>query len=206
MESESRNPSMNMEPEAVGRWRLFCALEIPQQTRLRISERISTLRALVPDSRASWTREANIHLTLKFYGETLIERIPQADEAISRAVAGIESFAITIAGTGVFPRPRDPRILWIGINDLTGTLAKLQSRLEQESERKGFAKEERQFHPHLTLTRLRSQQGARELASAHLELEFPPDEIHVTEVLLIRSQLSSAGSKYTTLARYPLVV
>ncbi len=66
-------------------------------------------------------------------------------------------------------------------------------------------KESRRFHPHLTIARLRKPEQARTLAAAHKAMEIVPAEIQVSELLVIRSELSSAGSKYTVISRYPLV-
>lgn len=185
-------------------WRIFCAIELPRQTRMRLLSHIEKLQGLAPEVRASWSRECNIHLTLKFLGETPQQLVWKFDSAMSRAVKEIPPFPILISGSGVFPRPRDPRVLWIGISDPEGRLAKLQSRIEAESEQEGFAREVRSFHPHLTLARLRTRGGAREIARAHEELPFAAEEITVNDVLLIRSELSSAGSKYTTVSKHAL--
>jgi 2'-5' RNA ligase len=201
---KSRVLPKHSDEEVKERWRLFCAIEIPQQIRSRTLQHISRLRELVPAAHASWNRESNIHLTLKFIGETAMERVSNFDNAIARAVMGLQPFPIVVTGAGVFPRPRDPRVLWIGVSDPTGSLMELQSRVEHECEQEGFEREARKFHPHLTLARLRNQQGARGLAQAHLELNFAPEQVLVTELLLLRSQLSSEGSKYTTLARHQL--
>lgn len=186
------------------RWRIFCAIELPLPTRLRLLSHIDKLKTRAPQAQASWSRESNIHLTLKFLGETPQSLVEKFDSAISRAVRGISPFSLLIAGSGVFPRLRDPRVLWVGISDPEGRLATLHSRIEAESEQEGFAREARQFHPHLTLARLRTREGARDLARAHEEFQFVPEEITVKEVLLIRSELSSAGSKYSTISRHLL--
>lgn len=185
-------------------WRVFCAIELPRQTRRRLLSHIKKLQALVPEVRASWSRESNIHLTLKFLGETPQQQVGNFDSAISRAVKGISPFPILISGSGVFPRPRDPRVLWLGISDTQRQLANLHSRIEAESEREGFAREARQFHPHLTLARLRNREGTRDIARAHEELKFAPEEVTVNEVLLIRSEPGSAGSRYTTISIHSL--
>jgi 2'-5' RNA ligase len=185
-------------------WRVFCALELPQQTRRRLLSHIDRLRGLVPDARASWSRESNLHLTLKFLGETPPQLVGKFDSAIARTVSVIPPFAILVGGSGVFPRPRDPRVLWIGVSDPAGLLAKLHAQLEAESEQEGFVREARAFQPHLTLARIRAQQGARELARAHQDLQFGDEEINVSEVLLIRSELSSAGSRYATISKHAL--
>ena len=185
-------------------WRIFCAIEIPPLTRQRVLQHITTLRARVSEVRASWSREVNIHLTLKFLGEIPRDLVTNFEVAISRAVTGVGPFPVLIADAGVFPQRRDPRVLWIGITDLKGQLSNLHSRLETECEREGFPRDTRPFHPHLTLARLRNRQGAREIARIHEELSFPSEEIIVTELLLIRSELSTKGSNYTTISKHPL--
>lgn len=185
-------------------WRVFCAIEIPSLTRQRVLQHITKLRASVPDVRASWSREISIHLTLKFFGEIPEALVNNFGTAISQAVSGLVPFPILIADSGVFPQRRDPRVLWIGVTDLKGQLINLHERLETEFEKEGFPRVTRPFHPHLTLARLRNQRGAREIARIHEELSFRPEEITVTELLLIRSELSSKGSKYTTISKHPL--
>ena len=185
-------------------WRVFCAIELPEATRVRLMEHIANLRTQLPEARASWSRESNIHLTLKFIGEMSRGLISKFESAISKAVADSARFPLLLSGNGVFPNRRDPRVIWIGITDPFRALARLQSRLETESEKEGFPKEKRRFHPHLTLARLRHHEGARELAQAHEALTFPAEEIVVNDLVLIRSELSSSGSTYTTISRHAL--
>jgi 2'-5' RNA ligase len=95
-------------------------------------------------------------------------------------------------------------VLWIGISDPSGKLGKLHAQLENESAKVGFEKEVRLFHPHLTIARLRQPQRAGALATAHKQMEFTPAEIAVSELLVIRSELGSAGSKYAVISRHAL--
>jgi 2'-5' RNA ligase len=167
-------------------------------------QHIASLREAVPAAHASWSRDANLHLTLKFLGEVSQDSVQSFSVATSRAVEGSAPFTILLEQTGIFPKQGSPRVLWIGINDPEGKLGVLQSHLEEESARAGFEKEGRRFNPHLTLARLRKPQHARTLASAHKELAFDPAEITVSELLVIRSELSNEGSKYTVISRHPL--
>lgn len=185
-------------------WRVFCAIELPKPTRDLVLGHIACLKAALPAARASWSRNANIHLTLKFLGEIPQTSVSNLSQAASRAVTGLEPFAIRLEQTGVFPSRGQPRVLWIGINDPSAKLAELHARLEAESARAGFAKEGRGFHPHLTIARLRQPADARSLAAAHMQMEFEPVEINVAELLVIRSELSSEGSKYTVVSRHRL--
>src|SRR2546430_1814478 len=66
-------------------YRTFIAIEIPPDIRRRIKEPIDQLRAVFPDVRASWTREDNLHLTLKFLSNVPVARIPALSNAGMRA-------------------------------------------------------------------------------------------------------------------------
>jgi len=185
-------------------WRVFCAIELPEKVRELLGKHIAQLKGAVPDARASWGRDSNLHLTLKFLGEIPQHSVGDFSEAASRAVRGVQPFSIRLEQTGIFPAAGQPRVLWIGVDDSRAKLAELQARLEEESDRTGFAREARPFHPHLTIARLRKPEGARTLAAAHQRLEFAPLDIVVSELVVIRSELSSAGSKYTVVSRHAL--
>lgn len=185
-------------------WRVFCAVEIPATARRLLLDHIARLKAAAPQAQASWSRETNLHLTLKFLGEISQASVKHLSDATSRAVAGLSTFSIRLEDAGVFPNHGAPRVLWIGINDFAGKLAELHARLEDQAALAGFAKDSRRFQPHLTLARLRKPLHARTLAAAHERLAFAPQEIAVSELLVIRSELSSAGSKYTVVSRHPL--
>ena len=185
-------------------WRVFGAAALPRDLHDRLTTHINRIRATVPDARASWSHSDNIHLTLKFLGEISLLQVEKLSEAASCSVEDFTPFQIRLEQTGVFPKHGPPRVLWIGVNDLEGKLGELHARLEDEAARLGFAKEPRAFHPHLTLARLRKPQHALALAAAHKQTQFEPVEFTVSELLIIRSELSSAGSKYTTISRHPL--
>lgn len=190
------------EPE---RQRLFCAVEIPASVKDALSEYSARLRERFPHVKASWERSEKMHVTVKFVGEVESSRVLKLSGAAERAAGGFGPVTLRMEGTGVFPPVRrPPRVLWVGIADDAGRLAELQRRLEDEAHVAGFKREGRAFHPHLTLARIRDPRGARELVEAHLAGEFAPREFSVEELLVIRSELSPAGSKYTTLSRHRL--
>jgi 2'-5' RNA ligase len=185
-------------------WRVFCAIELSQTARRLVLAHIARLKERVPHAKASWARDANLHLTLKFLGEIPRPSVADFSKAVSLAVTEVPPFSMRLEQTGIFPTHGQPRVLWIGINDQSTKLAELHARLEEESAQVGFAKETRPFHPHLTIARLRQADSARALATAHKQMEFDPLEIAVAELLVIRSELSSEGSKYTVVSRHAL--
>jgi 2'-5' RNA ligase len=185
-------------------WRVFCAVELPDDVRSRLQDHISRLRKEVPDASASWSRVENIHLTLKFFGNVAVERIEAISAAASQTVKEFAPFQIEIGSTGVFPKASRAQVLWIGVNDPSGKLSKLQQRLEDQCAAEGFAKEDRAYRPHLTIARIRKLEGARRLADAHLRLKFETAEVGLNELIVFRSELSSKGSRYTAISRHQL--
>jgi 2'-5' RNA ligase len=204
---KDRTSSFIPHPSALGPRpfvRVFCAIELPAEVRSRAAAAIARLRDAVPEARASWEQEEKLHITLKFLGEIAMERVEALSGAASRAAQSSQSFILALSGAGAFPPRGNPRILWLGIEDVSGALVHLQSRLEEECATADFAREERPFHPHLTLARIRVPQGARRLAQLHQATVFEPIEFDVTNLVLMRSELGPGGSRYTEISRHNL--
>src|SRR5690349_18580961 len=182
-------------------WRVFCAFELPESLRVRIKEHAQGVREAIPDAAASWSRPENIHLTMKFFGNVDQAKAPVISDVLARVAKEFSPIEIVVGGTGVFPRPSRPQVLWIGIDDRTAALANLQKRLEDECAREGFPKEDRAFRPHLTIARIRKPQNAKQLAEAHLETKFVSTNVVLDELVLFRSELSPKGSRYTPISR-----
>lgn len=183
-------------------WRMFCAFELPDSLRLLIKEHSQTVRAAVPEAAASWSRPDNIHLTVKFFGNVDQPKIAAISAAAERVIKEFSPIQIAVGGTGVFPKPNRPQVLWIGIDDSSGRLSQLHERLEDEFAREGFPKEERAFRPHLTIARIRKTHDASRLAQTHLAMKFSEVELTLNELILFRSELSPKGSKYTAISSH----
>lgn len=182
-------------------WRVFCAIELPESVHERFSQHIARLHKVASLSKPGWTRDNNIHLTLKFLGEIEQSRVLQLSQAASRSVRLGAPFKIVIEQTGSFPKAGAHRVLWIGVSDESGHLMALQRHLEDECAKEGFAKEDRPFHPHLTIARLRVPRAGHSLAAAHRKIGFEPIEVVVSELRVMRSELSKEA-KYTVISRH----
>ena len=191
-----------MNPLTEQHWRVFCAIELPQHTCELVLRHIARLQEATPRARASWSRASNLHLTLKFLGDIPLQSVPDLSRAAESAARSVRAFTLRIEESGVFPQRGPAKVLWLGVKDLSGMLVRLQAKLEEQCAILEFAKESRAFHPHLTLARVRNPQHARALAAAHHDLKFDPVEFDVRELLVIRSELSSAGSKYSVISRH----
>ena len=185
-------------------WRVFCAVELPEDVRERLQKHIAKLRKQVPEVAASWTRVENMHLTLKFFGNIGVNEIPKISAAATRTVEHFSQFSIEVGGKGGFEWPGRLRVLFIGVSDPSRKFAELQKRFEDECAKEGFEKEVRAYRPHLTIARLRKPEGARQLADAFFQMPFRTREVTLKELVIFRSELSSKGARYTPISHHPL--
>jgi len=198
-------------------YRTFIAIELPAHIRQDIKQLIDRLHQAFPDVRASWNREDNLHLTLKFLGEVSVSLIPTLSKACAKAARQLEPFELVVKGCGIFPPHGRPKVLWVGVQGEepdsasssvatsdASPLMLLHASIEDAAAAAGFAREPRRYHPHLTIARLRESRDARALAEQHRLIGFPPHAFTVTELVVFRSELSSKGAKHTALSRHGL--
>lgn len=194
-----------MDTKAPSEWRIFIAIELPSSVRQKLKAHIDRLRSALPDVHASWVREENLHLTLKFLGDTPITKVEALGQAAQRAATTVFPFEINVEGCGAFPPKGQPRVLWVGLGDPSGQLASVRTALEAECADAGFPREKRPFHPHLTIARIRKPHDSRHLAAAHKEMGFDRETVRASELAVIRSELRSEGSRHTVISRQSFV-
>jgi len=183
--------------------RTFVAIDIPGEIRERIQELIATLRQAPANVR--WTRPEGMHITLKFLGEVPTEKVDRVKLAL-QSLETAEPVAITIAGAGFFPNERAPRVLWLGI-EAGPELGKLAASVDGSLLSLGIPKEDRPFSPHLTLGRFRDRAGAAPLRNLLKQQEtLAMGSFSAAEFFFYESRLSSGGSIYKRIARYPLAL
>ena len=154
---------------------------------------------------ANWTGPEGIHLTLKFLGEVPEESVREVTAALAQAVEGRGRFPVKVAGIGVFPNEKNPRVVWIGISGEFDKLFGLQIRVEEQMVRLGFQPEDRRFTPHLTLGRIKrllSRGPWTEALKGVKDITLPGFE--VTAVSLMKSELQPTGAVYTEIGRAEL--
>jgi len=178
--------------------RAFIACEIPESVLENVSKAQEGLMRL--DSDASWTRVSGIHITLKFLGDIEEGYIDRVAAVIEGASKGQSPFEISIKGSGAFPNLKNPRVVWIGVEDETKGLTHLQQPLDDGLKALGFEPDEREFRPHLTLGRVKGTIGKERLSSAVSGLkDIEIGSFTVDRVILYKSELKPAGAVYTKL-------
>lgn len=184
--------------------RLFVALEIPSDVRSHLADLIQELSALQPSSarkKVRWVQPHNLHVTLKFIGET-----PPANlEAIQGALAAVRSdrlVGLRFRGLGFFPNDKRPRVLWVGM-EAPPNLVSLASDVEERLEKLGIEREGRPYTPHLTLARFEPPGISEKLrAEAHKNSTLDLGSLRTSEFHLIQSKLKPTGAEYTTLQSF----
>ena len=184
--------------------RLFVAVELPEAARDHVEIVLRRLQGLdVPGIR--WVRPDSVHLTLKFLGNVPIEEVLPITEAMEQAASGTPSLTLRLDGAGVFPNPRSPRVVWLGVQGDVQPLALLQGRLEEALEAGGFAREDRAFTPHLTLGRVRRRLQPPDLEKLKDAVNEVSDlgtvEMPVDTLSLMESQLRKEGALYQRVAK-----
>jgi len=178
--------------------RIFIALDIPGEIRTSLSRFMEQARSLVPEAR--WARVEGLHVTLKFVGEVSDVRLVEMKTALSSIKT--EPFDVRFAGAGFFPNPKAARVFWAGVEG-GDALPRLASAIDAAVARLGFAKEDKTYHPHLTLARA-SNHPLRELQALITDPGPQFGTMTAREFFLYQSQPQKGGSKYTKLERFRL--
>lgn len=187
--------------------RLFLAIPLPEETVASIADISRRLQkgATFTPVRLTWSRPESMHLTLRFLGDTDESRV----EAVARAAeVGCEvrgGFKIRPGRIDAMPSWRHPRVLCFDVEDSTGRLRELQSRLSEAMDAMGYEREERSFAPHLTLGRFKSARGAemlRSIVREHSNLRVPG--FRAESYRLYRSDLRPEGAVHSLVREYRL--
>lgn len=184
-----------------GLLRTFFAAEIGDAARREANAIANRLAAAPGGAAVRWTRPESYHVTLRFLGKTPRERIAPLAAAAREATRAIAPFSARLAALGGFPQRR-PRVVVLGVEP-EAPLAALVQALEAVVVAAGFEPDERVYHPHLTLGRVKDR--AKRAPILHPE-DGPSDPapFAVTSYTLFQSVLAPGGSQYTPLERISL--
>jgi 2'-5' RNA ligase len=184
--------------------RLFTAIELDRTLAEAVICLAGELRARVeataPLARLTWVTEERLHLTVQFIGnvdEGQAARIRQ----VLAVPLGTTSFVVSVGGVGAFPARGAPRVLVAGVVHGVESLQTLAAEVRQRLSTIPVEAEDREYHPHLTLARVRDARGlrSRELVRGLNDRDLGPT--HVEAITLFESRLSPRGPAYVPLQR-----
>lgn len=183
--------------------RTFIAIELPDAVKAQVEALETQLKRTRAD--VNWISPRNMHITLKFLGDTAPDRLSAVREGVGEAAAPMSSFSMGLSHIGAFPNLDRPRVFWIDVQEGRDGLVALQQRVEEALLSRRFVREERPFSPHLTIGRVRSPQGLGLLTEQVRRTAFQAPCFSVTRIVIIKSELRPNGPVYTVLDHVALI-
>lgn len=182
--------------------RLFCAIKIPRSNALH--EAMATFNEALAGERINWVDLDNLHLTLKFFGDTAPQMEQNIIRALGTASENVETFSFDLEGCGSFGPPKSPRVLWIGASRASG-LVKLYDEVNKQLKPYGFEPEKANYVPHLTLGRIKSIQNLnlfKQMLIVYQNTHF--GRIDISSFYLYQSKLTQEGPEYKVVEEFML--
>ena len=187
--------------------RSFVAIELPQEIRDGLRATREQLQTEFPKESLRWVPLEQIHLTLAFLGDISSDSLREMEPVLEKICGACAPLRLCLEGLGCFPNLARPRVIWLGLTDDLEPLQALQTQICQATQHWCERAEERSFHPHLTIARLRdvSPRVARQVgltvkdASLGSLGEWTPEAVS-----LMRSTLSPKGAEHELLSSMSL--
>ncbi len=193
--------------------RAFLAVELGEDLRKQIAQVQQDLKQRLSregskDVRISWVQPTSIHLTIKFFGDTDEQLVAAMHEAIEQVLKDHRAIHIPLERLGAFPRPQQPRVLWVGASeqweqsDDAKRLVALHRAVEDSCQASKFAPDSRPLSPHLTLARIKEGEryvGQALAKSGVMDRPISSGSLALESVALMKSELRPTGSVYTEL-------
>lgn len=182
--------------------RLFVALNLSDGVRRALTGLIAKLKP--KSSGARWINAENLHVTLKFIGHVENDRLRPIQEALT-TIHSPQVIDLQYRGIGFFPNERHPRVVWCGVA-ASPNLAALAADIDRVLEPLGIESEGRPYTPHLTLARVKTEEGVVDLVRAANEMNsYDFGEAHESNFHLYESLLKPSGAQYNRLASYSIL-
>ena len=181
--------------------RAFLAIDLDDDLKPKINKVIKEFKQI--DTRIKYVELANLHLTLKFFGDIDTNGLELLEEKIANVVSDFEPFDIRIMGCGAFPNNNHIKVIWVGIDE-DSIIRQLHDRLDSEFVKLGFDKDKK-FSTHLTIGRMKSAKNKDKVKSTIEEFsDFEIGEMRVDRISLKKSTLKPSGPIYDDLKVFEL--
>jgi RNA 2',3'-cyclic 3'-phosphodiesterase len=188
--------------------RLFLGVPLTDDARREIAASLPKVLPGKPVLPENW------HFTVRFLGATAAERCDQLVAKLAAATLG-PSFDISFGELGAFPNPRRARILWLGVDEGAERFRALARVIEDAARAIGFPAEQRDFTPHLTLSRIDPPTSVVSLLASGVRSgsartsrgrtgKSAQPAMRVASIVLYRSVLGGGPPRYEELETFPL--
>ena len=157
--------------ESVGR--VFVAVPVPAEVRAMLAAHVATL-----DIPGRLAPAENWHITVRFLGtldeityDRFLGEMSQAELP--------QAFSIRLGSIGGFPSTRKATVVWVGVDQGDQEMTSINEIAEAAAQTVGLEPEDRPFHPHLTLSRVRPPRSVTQLLEEDVDLRWIAEEVIV---------------------------
>ncbi len=179
--------------------RLFIALPLPEPIKDTLDRITNELKAR--GGKVRWVAAKNLHLTVRFLGETEVAKIPKLKKLIDETAAKFPAAETSIDRLGGFPNLNRPRVIWAGLaeNEAVESLVKMARQIELAVRQLRFEADKKGFKPHLTLGRVKDPRDLGPLPDYLKSYRFEPMPLTLDQLVLFQSTLTPQGPIYERL-------
>ena len=183
--------------------RLFLAIPIKTNDNGFIPLLEGLRRQLAHEKRINWVKPDNIHLTLKFIGNTPNEDVPKIIDGVGEMLKNHKSFTMDFNRTGIFGSRYAPRVLWLGMHNTPQELYDLEEDTLNTFDNLGYLRDRQNFVPHITLGRIKElceKQYFQKIVSGIEQKSYIKQEVN--EIILFQSILRPEGAIYKEVKKF----
>lgn len=185
--------------------RLFLAIPIETKNNGFVPLLNDLKNNLSHEKRISWVNPSNIHLTLKFIGETPSQNEQKIIDAVTQVVDNHRCFTMDFNMTGIFGSRYAPRVVWLGMQQTPDELLKLSDDILNAFDTIGYQRDRQNFVPHITLGRIKElceKQYFQKVVHAIEQKTYIHQEVN--EIVLFQSILRPEGAVYKVMKKWQL--
>ena len=180
--------------------RTFIAIPVPESVFVLQGNLKNTIEKKT--GKVRWVKRDQLHLTLKFVGDTPEESIDDVRGVMQKVASQMTPFKIFIQGVGCFPKIERPRVMWVGLDGAIDKLNQLVMAVHDGLDPLGFPRDKKDFHPHITMARAKYPQKKTPDISSFLNTSYDPIPFRIEKIQFISSELFPNGPVYTILGTH----
>ena len=179
--------------------RTFVALDLPENIKEDVAGVITNFRSYCPYG-VNWIPQENLHITFEFIGETKEEDIPEIAEFLETGFSELSALLFTNPKLEILPG-RDPKIIWISLENEDSVIQKISKKLKSELRKLGYKIDSRQLRFHITLGRIKKRLPEK-LVEQILTTELNIKGFEVSKATLYKSLLKPQGPRYIEIVNF----
>lgn len=183
--------------------RTFIALEIDEN----IKEEIIQIQNKIKQTNSisgKWVTKDNLHLTLKFLGDTQLKYVEEIKQNLKECLIGESAISCNLSKVGLFPKEKFTRVIWVGIEGGDIGIINIAKKIEESLSKIDYAKEKREFKTHITICRPKQILNRDQFKSVLEEINknFNPIKFTINKITFFESKLTPKGPIYTAISNY----